>query len=85
YPDDGHDIDSLTQAADTAMYHAKLAGRDTYRFFTPQMQAQSRRALQVENALRRALDRNQLSLHYQPQVTLRTGRVHSVEALLRWD
>lgn len=85
YPDDGHDIDSLTQAADTAMYHAKRAGRDTYRFFTPQMQAQSRRALQVENALRRALDRNQLSLHYQPQVTLRTGRVHSVEALLRWD
>lgn len=67
------------------MYHAKRAGRDTYRFFTPQMQAQSRRALQVENALRRALDPNQLSLHYQPQVTLRTGHVHSVEALLRWE
>jgi diguanylate cyclase (GGDEF)-like protein len=85
YPRDGHDIDSLTQAADAAMYHAKQAGRNTYRFFTPQMQAQSLRALQLENALRRALERNQLYLHYQPQITLSTGRVRSVEALLRWE
>lgn len=85
YPRDGHDIDSLTQAADAAMYHAKQAGRNTYRFFTPQMQAQSLRALQLENALRRALERNQLYLHYQPQITLSTGRARSVEALLRWE
>ncbi len=85
YPDDGHDIDSLTQAADTAMDHAKRAGRDTYRFFTPLMQAQSRCVLELENALRRALNRHQLSPHYQRQVALRTGRIHSVEAQLRWD
>nr|WP_051303471.1 GGDEF and EAL domain-containing protein [Comamonas composti] len=85
YPGDGRDIDGLTQAADTAMYQAKQAGRNTYCFYTPQMQAQSLRALQLENALRRALKRNQLYLHYQPQVTLSTGHVCSVEALLRWE
>src|SRR5699024_7933395 len=68
-----------------AMYHAKLDGRNTFRFFTPEMRAQSLRALQLENALRRALERNELQLHYQPQVRIRTGRVHSVEALLRWN
>ncbi len=85
YPQDGTDFDTLTQSADVAMYHAKLDGRNTYRFFTPEMRAQSLRALQLENALRRALERNELQLHYQPQVRIRTGRVHSVEALLRWN
>ena len=85
YPQDGLDIDSLTQSADVAMYHAKLEGRNTYRFFTPQMQAKSIRALQLESAMRRALDRDEFSLHYQPQICMRTGEIRSVEALLRWQ
>ena len=84
FPQDGADFDTLTQSADVAMYHAKLDGRNTYRFFTPEMQAQSVRALQLENALRRALERDQFHLHYQPQMCLATGSVRSVEALLRW-
>ena len=85
FPQDGVDFDTLTQSADVAMYRAKLDGRNTFRFFTPEMQAQSARALQLENALRRALERNQLRLHYQPQMSLATGTVCSVEALLRWQ
>ncbi|MDA8521232.1 sensor domain-containing protein [Acidovorax sp. NCPPB 4044] len=85
FPSDGTDFDTLTQSADVAMYRAKLDGRNTYRFFTPEMQAQSARALLLENALRRALERNQLHLHYQPQITIATGEVRSVEALLRWE
>ena len=85
FPQDGADFDTLTQSADVAMYRAKLDGRNTFRFFTPEMQAQSVRALQLENALRRALERNQFQLHYQPQMNLATGAVHSVEALLRWQ
>ncbi|WP_298211332.1 bifunctional diguanylate cyclase/phosphodiesterase [Acidovorax sp.] len=85
FPQDGTDFDTLTQSADVAMYRAKLDGRNTFRFFTPEMQAQSVRALQLENALRRALERDQLRLHYQPQMSLTTGTVRSVEALLRWQ
>lgn len=84
YPDDGHDIDSLTQAADTAMYHAKRAGRNTYRFFTPQMQAQSRRALQVKTRCAvHWIATNSRCTTWPGHAT--HGRVHSVEALLRWD
>ncbi|WP_353365218.1 EAL domain-containing protein [Acidovorax sp. FG27] len=85
FPQDGEDFETLTQSADTAMYRAKSDGRNTFRFFTPEMHAQSARALRLENALRRALERGQLHLHYQPQVTLGTGAIRSVEALLRWD
>jgi len=85
FPQDGTDFDTLTQSADVAMYRAKLDGRNTFKFFTPEMQAQSVRALQLENALRRALERGQLHLHYQPQMSLTTGAVRSVEALLRWQ
>lgn len=85
FPQDGSDFDTLTQSADVAMYRAKLDGRNTFRFFTPEMQAQSVRALQLENALRRALERQQFHLHYQPQISLATGAVRSVEALLRWE
>jgi len=85
YPGDGADFDTLCRCADIAMYRAKHDGRNNFRFFTGEMQAQSVRALQLENALRRALEREQLSLHYQPQVCLRTGRVIGAEALLRWQ
>lgn len=84
YPRDGLDFDTLTQSADVAMYRAKRDGRNTFRFFTPDMQAHSVRALLLENALRRALERGQLELHYQPQVHIATGEVRCVEALLRW-
>ncbi|MEZ4049958.1 EAL domain-containing protein, partial [Salmonella enterica] len=85
FPSDGSDFETLTQSADVAMYRAKLDGRNTYRFFTPEMQAQSVRALRLGNALRRALERGQLQLHYQPQITIATGEIRSVEALLRWQ
>ena len=85
YPRDGEDFDGLIQSADVAMYRAKRDGRNTFRFFTPELQAQSVRALQLENALRRALERAQLQLHYQPQIDLASGQVRCVEALLRWQ
>jgi len=85
YPSDGEDFEALSKCADAAMYRAKHDGRNTYRFFTAEMQARSARNLQMENALRRALERNQLSLHYQPQLSLHDGGLIGVEALLRWE
>jgi diguanylate cyclase (GGDEF)-like protein/PAS domain S-box-containing protein len=88
FPTDGDDFDTLFKCADAAMYRAKRDGRNAYRFFTSEMQAQSARALQLENALRRALERQQLSLHYQPQLALEAdgeARIVGAEALLRWQ
>lgn len=85
YPQDGHDFESLAQHADLAMYRAKQEGRNAYRFFSSDMQQHSARTLLLEGALRRALERNQLCLHYQPQLSLQTGRVTGIEALLRWS
>ena len=85
YPHDGQDFESLAQHADLAMYRAKQEGRNAFRFFSPDMQQHSARTLMLESALRRALERHQLSLHYQPQLSLATGRVIGVEALLRWS
>ncbi|MBI3480350.1 MAG: EAL domain-containing protein [Nitrosomonadales bacterium] len=85
YPDDGEDFDTLYQHADVAMYRAKHDGRNNFRFFTQEMQAHSARTLQLDNALRHALKRNQLQLHYQPQLAAGDGRVIGIEALLRWQ
>jgi diguanylate cyclase (GGDEF)-like protein len=85
YPNDGTDFDTLSRCADVAMYRAKHDGRNCYRFHTAAMQAKSDRSLVLENALRRALERRQLSLHYQPQMTLAGGHVIGAEALLRWN
>ncbi|QDF99825.1 bifunctional diguanylate cyclase/phosphodiesterase [Azoarcus sp. DD4] len=84
YPDDGKDMDTLARNADAAMYHVKRDGRNGFRFFTEEMQARSARTLVLAGALRHALERDQFSLHYQPQVSLRTGRLVGAEALLRW-
>jgi len=84
YPDDGANYEVLSRCADAAMYRAKDAGRNTFRFFTREMQEHSDRVLSLENALRRALESEQLQLHYQPQISLETNRVVGVEALLRW-
>jgi len=85
FPDDGADFDTLSKRADIAMYRAKRDGRNNFRFFTGEMQAQSLRTLQLETALRRALERDQLRLHYQPQMSLESGHVIGAEALLRWQ
>ena len=85
FPGDATDFDTLSRCADAAMYRAKQDGRNSYRFFTAEMQASSERALRLENALRRALERDQLRLHYQPQVSLTDGHIIGAEALLRWN
>ena len=84
YPDDGRDFETLHQKADTAMYRAKDAGRNHYRFFDDQMNVEAVEHLRIKNGLRRALERDELELHYQPQIELASGRVVGVEALLRW-
>ncbi len=85
YPFDGRDFDKLYQCADVAMYRAKNEGRNCFRFFTAEMQERSARRLQLENALRHALVREQFQLYYQPQVSMQDGRVTGAEALLRWQ
>jgi len=85
YPPDGDTVDELMRCADTAMYRAKVEGRGTYQFFTVGMQQRSVRQLQLEAALRRAAERGELLLHYQPQVDARSGAVLGVEALVRWS
>ena len=84
YPGDGDSFEKLSMSADTAMYRAKKAGRNTFRFFTNEMQKHSARALKLENALRRAPANDEMTLHYQPQLALAYGRVVGAEALLRW-
>ncbi len=84
YMDDGSDFDSLLQKADAAMYNAKGAGRNTYRFFNEQMNVQAHEHLLLQNRLHQALFRAEFYLLYQPQLETRTGRVIGVEALLRW-
>jgi len=84
YPDDAKDPETLVRYANTAMGGAKRAGRDGYRFFTAGMNVQVLARLDLELALRHALEHEQFILHYQPKVDLRTGRISGVEALLRW-
>ncbi|MDY7573250.1 EAL domain-containing protein [Actimicrobium sp. CCI2.3] len=85
YPVDGNTADVLISSADTAMYRAKELGRNSHQFFTPHMTALISAHARLENGLRKALERQELSLHYQPQVDMASGRIIGVEALLRWQ
>jgi diguanylate cyclase (GGDEF)-like protein/PAS domain S-box-containing protein len=84
YPDDALDPGTLVKYADVAMVRAREAGRDGYRFFTAGMNVQVLARLDLELALRGAIDGEEFELHYQPKLDLTTGRVSGVEALLRW-
>jgi diguanylate cyclase (GGDEF)-like protein len=84
YPEDGQDADTLIKNADTAMYQAKENGRQKFQFFKPAMYARAVERQSVEEGLRRALERHEFTLHYQPIIDLTTGEITRAEALLRW-
>jgi diguanylate cyclase (GGDEF)-like protein len=85
YPNDGSDFETLSKNADTAMYRAKHDGRNNFCFFTEDMQHQTTRNLELGNALRHALERNELHLHYQPQFSVHDQSIIGAEVLLRWN
>ena len=85
YPMDGGDPQTLLRNADAAMYQAKESGRNTYRFFTREMNERAVMRLEMESYLRRALERNELSVFFQPLVDLGSGQVIGGESLLRWQ
>lgn len=85
YPDDGSDLDTLLKHADTAMYHAKDAGRNTFCLFTDSMNAMAQERLLIHNQIHGAVGRDEFFLHYQPQIDCNSGSIIGVEALLRWN
>jgi EAL domain-containing protein (putative c-di-GMP-specific phosphodiesterase class I) len=85
YPSDGEDAEALVRSADTAMYRAKEQGRDNYQLYAPAMNARAVERLLLESRLRPALHNGELTVHYQPVVDLRNGRIAGAEALLRWS
>lgn len=85
YPDDGDDAETLLRQADTAMYAAKVEGKNRFAFFTPEMTRDSRAALQLRHELRLAIERQEIRPHYQSRVSLPSMRVIGFEALARWN
>lgn len=83
FPQDGDDFETLAKNADMAMYHAKSLGKNRYQFFTPEMNERLHKRIHVENNLRLAIENNELVLHYQPMVSMHTGHVIGMEALVR--
>ena len=85
YPDDATDGQEMIRNADAAMYQAKGAGRNAYQFYTSDLNQRALEMLSKENALRRAIERQEFVLHYQPQVDIASGSVVGAEALIRWN
>ena len=85
FPGDGRDRDALIKNADVAMNYAKETGRNQYLFFTAELNEMVSERLRIETLLRKALERNELLLHFQPQIDLRTNRVIGIEVLVRWN
>src|SRR5579883_85407 len=85
FPYDGENTAVLLKNADAAMYRAKQQGRNNYQFYAPEMNTKAREQLELETDLRKALVKNELLLYYQPQVDVNTGKILSLEALLRWQ
>lgn len=85
YPLHGNDVDTLLKCADMAMYKAKSTNHGRYAFYNQDMDMQVQERMALENELHKALERNEFSLSYQPQMDVTTGQVNSIEALLRWN
>jgi diguanylate cyclase (GGDEF)-like protein/PAS domain S-box-containing protein len=85
FPEDGRDPQTLMKNADTAMFHGKGLGKNTYQYFTAQMNIAVKRRMTLESALRRAVMQKDFVLHYQPQIDLESGEIIAVEALVRWQ
>jgi len=84
FPEDGLDPETLVKNADTAMYQAKENGRQSFQFFKPDMNVRAVERQSIEGSLRRALERQEFAVHYQPKINLRTGEISGAEALIRW-
>ena len=85
FPDDGQDVETLIKNADMAMYRAKERGKNNYQMFTPAMQAKTNLRMEMERALRQALEREEFVVHYQAKVETASGRIVGMEALARWQ
>lgn len=85
YPNDGQQVEGLIKKADIAMYHAKAVGRNNYQFYHQRMDEDAERRLVLINGIRKALEREEFSLHYQPKIDIASGTVTAMEALVRWQ